>query len=435
VLLPFEYEEARCGTGWEMEKNGFAIIKKNGRWGMVDTKGKELLPCEYKSISETGEGYLSLWDNSDKHGIFSLKTRKIMIPCVYPSNIDMRAVIAGTVPVTLGKSLQVLVDDKGNEITPAYLYINSPHRGVFSNSNGASVGPDGRIVFPRNANLTMYKGKQVFIGDDLTLVVKDGKVGYVGASRLARAGQDLPTTPLVKPDPMPGLNSEVKYYMVDYPDKQIYKKGEAFEIDGFIVHTENTDGVRKVLNNSKMYFMVSGSVKVTDGYEFTSAGDKVMECYYDGVKTGFSITVKVLDPASVGDSLDNGTYTISVYGKYLRLIDGYMQLSDTKPAQKFTVKLVDYDADRGPMYHVMTEDGEFIAQPSSSSGDQLITSHVPHVWRINKYSSFCTIRDYGNQKLLVNASGQKSSNGTNIIVWSSTGSAPDNAKVVFTKAK
>jgi hypothetical protein len=435
VLLPFKYEDVNCGTSWEMEKNGYALVKKKGRWGMVDTKGKEILPCKYKHISETGEGYLSLWDISDKHGIFSLGTRKIMIPCVYPNIIDMRAAIAGTVPVTIGKSLQALVDDKGKEITPAYLYINSPQRGVFSNSNNDSVGPDGRIVFPRSANLAMYKGKQEFIGDVLTLVVKDGKVGYVGASRLVRAGQDLSTTPPVKPDPMPRLNSEVKYYMVDYPGKQVYKKGEAFEIDGLIAHTEDTDGVRKVLDNSKMYFMVSGTVKVTDGYQFTSAGDKVMECYYDGVKTGFSITIKVLDPASVGDLLDNGTYTISVYGKNLRLVDGYMEISDTKPAQKVTIELVNYDADRGPMYYVMTEDGEYIAQPSSTSGDQLITSHVPHPWRINKYSSFCTIRDYGKQKLLVNASGQKSSNGTKIIVWSSTGSAPDNAKLIFTSIK
>jgi hypothetical protein len=435
VLLPFEYEVAGASDNWEMKKGAYATVKKNGRWGMVDTTGKEILPCKYKSISETGEGFLSLRDNSDKYGIFSLFTRKISIPCIYQGNIDMRAVIAGTVPVKIGNSLWALVDDKGKEITPAYLYMSSPDRGLFSNSNRDSLGPDGRIVFPRNANLAMYKGKQVFIGEDLTLVVKDGKVGYVNASRMAREGQTLPTTPYGKTDPMPSMNAYEKYYMVDYPEKQVYKKGEAFEIKGFIAHTEDTDGVRKVLDNSKIYFMVSGTVKVSDGYKFTMAGNKVMECYYDGVKTGFSITVKVLDPSSVGDLLDNGTYTISVYGKNLKLVNGYMELSDTKPAQKFTIDLVNYSDDRGPMYYVMTEDGEYIMQPTSKDGAQLATSHVPHPWRINKYSSFCTIRDYGNQKLIVNASGKKSSNGTKIIVWSHTGSAPDNAKLVFTPVK
>ncbi|WP_310442829.1 hypothetical protein [Tissierella sp.] len=46
---------------------------------------------------------------------------------------------------------------------------------------------------------------------------------------------------------------------------------------------------------------------------------------------------------------------------------------------------------------------------------------------------FVTIRDYGKQKLLVNASGQKSHKGTKVIVWSSTGSAPDNGKITLIK--
>ena len=74
-----------------------------------------------------------------------------------------------------------------------------------------------------------------------------------------------------------------------------------------------------------------------------------------------------------------------------------------------------------------------ILQETSKDDAQLRSIRgIPHPWRINKYSSFCTIRDYGNQKLIVNAFGQKSANGTKVIVWSDTGSAPDNAKLVFT---
>lgn len=434
VILPFEYERPNCGPAWEMEKGGYALVQKNGYWGIVDTLGKEILPCKYKSIYETGEGYLNLCDSDHKYGIFSLYSRKIMIPCIYPRNINMAESILGSVSVNLEKSLNVLVDDKGKVITPAYLYINTPSRGLYYNSNQDRVGPDGKIVFPRSESLSMYQGKQVLIGEDLTLVVKDGKVGYINASRLAREGGKLPTTPLVKPVPIPSLNSVIKHYLVDYPDKLVYKIGENFELAGFIAHTEDIDGIREVLDNSKISFIVSGVVKVTDGYKFTSAGDKVMECYYDGIKTGFSITVRVLDPAVVGDLLDNGTYTISVNGKYLKLVDGYMELWDTKPAQTFTVKLVNYSEERGPMYHVMAED-QYVVQPASKDGTQLVTSPIAIPWRINKYEGFCTMRDYGNQKLLVNASGKKSSNGTKITVWSYTGSAPEHGKLVFTPVK
>lgn len=79
--------------------------------------------------------------------------------------------------------------------------------------------------------------------------------------------------------------------------------------------------------------------------------------------------------------------------------------------------------------------GRYLAQESSSDGDQLVVSNTSHVWRINRYSEFTAIRDYGKQKLVVNASGKKSSNGTKIIVWSHTGSAPDNGKLTFAPVK
>ena len=107
-----------------------------------------------------------------------------------------------------------------------------------------------------------------------------------------------------------------------------------------------------------------------------------------------------------------------------------MELSDEKPEKPFTVKLVNLDEDRGPEYTI-AYDGTYICQPSSKDGDQLQSSRIPHRWRINKYSSFCTIRDYGNQKLLVNASGVTRKNTTKVIVSSLTGSAPDNAKITF----
>ena len=431
IILPYEYDYV-ITYEWERAKNGYAEVQKNGDWGIVDTKGKVLLPCKYWSINEVGDYFVLRENATAKYGVFNRKTGKMVIPCTYDS--ISRNCIAGTFTVRLGPSLEALMNDKGEVITPAYLGFSISGRGLFYNTNNDYVGPDGKLVFPRDAKVGKYNGNQVYFGDDLTLVVKDGKVGYINASRLASKSQGLPTTPLVKYEPAP-LNTELKYRLIQYPYKQVYKIGEPFEIKDFIIHTEDIDGTRKVLDNSKLHFLVSDTVKVTDGYQFTSAGIKTMVCYYNGVKTSVSFEVLVLDPAVTGDLLDNGTYTIGVYGKYLRIINGYIELWDTEPADKFTVKLVNYDVDRGPRYIIMTEGGQYLAQPSSTDGAQLIVSNVPHIWRINKYSNFATIRDHGKQKLLVNASGQKSSNGTNIIVWSHTGSAPDNGRLTFTPVK
>jgi hypothetical protein len=431
VILPFEYDYA-VTDAWSRQKNGYALVKKDGKYGIVDTKGKVLIPCKYWNIGETGDYFILADDSSGSalYGMFNRKTGKMTVPCSYYS---IGVMIEGTFVAKLGPSLYSLMNVNEEVITPSYLNFNLAGRGLFYNTNGDYVGPDGNIVFPRIASVGMYNGKRVYYGDDLTIVVKDGKVGYINASRLASKSKGLPTKPLFKTDPAP-LYNELKYRLINYPDKQVYKIGEKFEIKGFILHSEDIDGTRKLLDHSKIHFLVSNTIKVTDGYKFTSKGIKEMVCYYDGVNTGESFQVMVLDPAETGTLLDNGTYTISVYGKYLKIVKDYIELWDTKPADKFTVKLVNYDKDRGPMYYIMTEDGRYLAQGSSRDGDQLIVKSTPHAWRINHYSisKFTTIRDYGKQVLLVNASGQKSSNGTKIIVWSHTGSAPDNGKLTFT---
>lgn len=215
------------------------------------------------------------------------------------------------------------------------------------------------------------------------------------------------------------------------PSKLLYKVGEPFEIAGFKaayidIYGNGTDVTKDIelkVNTTKIY----------DGYKFTQAGEKTVNCYYKGEKlNNFKISVVAEDSNLLAD----GDYYMQIYGKYITPVyasGGYwLELSDKKPEKPFKVKLNSVDPDRGPMYYIMY-DGTYIMQPTSKDGAQLkSTNGIPHSWRINKYSSFCTIRDYGNQKLIVNASGQKSDNGTKVIVWSHTGSAPDNSKLVFT---
>ncbi len=431
IILPFEYEKVITNQ-WAKAKDGYAIVVKDGREGLVDTKGKVVVPCKYWSVGVVGDYYVVSDDPGGKaiYGLIDRKTGKTTIPI---SNQGFRAMIDNTFVVEVGESLFTLMSGKGEVLSPYYLNMSAAGRGLFYNSNYDFIGPDGKIVFPRNAKLGQYNGDKVYFDDDLTIVVKDGKVGYINASRLARKGK-IPKVSSIKFDPLP-MNSGLKYYLINYPTKQVYKIGEAFEIKGFILHSEDVDGTRKLLDHSKIHFMISDSVKVTDGYKFTTAGVKSMSCYYDGKSTGISFQVMILDPAKTGDLLENGTYTISVNGKYLKIVMGYIELWDTKPADKFTVKLVNYSEDRGPQYVIMTEDGGYLAQPSSSQGDQLVIRSYPHHWRINKYSNFATIRDYGKQQMLVNASGASNKNGTKITIWPYTGSAPEHGKLTFTPVK
>lgn len=440
VLLPFEYEEIHAfDDNWEKAKGAYAIVKKNGKWGVVDTTGKEILPCIYGSISETGDGYFSIMDyNTKKYGLYSLNARKITISCIYSNNIRLASYSTGTghigtVSLKVDNSLNAMFDvDTGKQISPTVLGMTPISSGLYYSTYGDEYGPDGKIVFPRTEKLNYYNGKQIGVGEDLTLVAQDGKVGYVNASRLAREGKSLPTTPRVKPTPVPVKS---RYYLVQYPSKLMYMVGDSFDITGLIVHYSDDAGIRSVVDSSKLTFYTSDTVELKQGRPFVTDGVKVIEIRYNNEKVD-TFEVKVISTNSES-VLEPGDYYMQIYGKYIYPVPAsgiyWMELSDKKPDKPFTVKLLNYSDDKGPMYSI-SYDGTYIGQPSSTDGNQLQSSLVPHMWRINKYSSFCTIRDYGKQKLTVNASGEKSSNGTKVIVWSSTGSVPENAKINFIDA-
>lgn len=428
LIIPFEYEEINHDA-WLNTTSPYATVKKNGKWGMVDTTGKVLLECSYKSITSGEDGYFNIQDyTTGKYGIYNYNTFKISTPCSLPGTINGSTFlelgwggIGGTVPTNVGNSLNALFNmDTGKQVTDTYLVMKPLNRGLFYNTYNDYFGPDGRIVFNRAENSSEY-----------TLVVKDGKVGSINASRL-KAGGKLPTSTYVKPVPEP-INT--RGFLIAYPENRVYMVGDGFDIKGLIVHYQDENGVRSIVDNSKLKFFTSGTVELTQGRAFTSGGIKTVEVQYNGKKVD-TFEVNVI-PKEAGDILQPGDYYMQILGKYIYPVNAngtlWLELSDNKPDKPFTLNLVNYSKDRGPAYTI-SYDGINIGQPSSKDGAQLQTAALTHIWRINKYKSFCTIRDYGNQKLIVNASGEKNANGTKVIVWSKTGSAPEHAKIKFIKA-
>jgi len=175
------------------------------------------------------------------------------------------------------------------------------------------------------------------------------------------------------------------------------------------------------------------STRIYDGYKFTQAGDKTVDCYYKGEKLNY---FKISVIADDNKLVESGNYYLQINGRYIYPVSGgwyWMELSDKKPYKPFNVQLAGNSEERGPMYYIMY-DGQYIMPQTNKDGAQLMGSNAKYLWRINKYTKFCTIRDYGNQKLLVNASGAKYDNGTKVTIWSYTGSAPEHGKIKFIKA-
>ena len=434
IIIPFEYDEV-YDSAWLNEATPYAIVKKGGKVGMVDISGKVLLPCNYRSIEWADEGYMNIQDDATgKYGIYNFNIKKITTPCIMSGSINttngfgsgVSGSIGGTSVIVADNGYKALFDmDTGKQVTTTYASFSTMGLGLFYSSTKDLFGPDGRVVFSKAIEDTKT----------YTLVVKGGKVGTIDASRL-KIGGKLPTATYEKPV---AESTKAKVVKITYPYKSVYFPGERLDMKGLEIHYQDENGVVSVIDNSKLVFKTSYEDKeIKQGDVLPKTKNNWVEILYNGKELG-SHGIKVLDIDN-SSFLENGNYYIKILGKYIypeaQIDRNYsLVLSDKKPDKPFKINMVDYDEERGPMYTI-TYDGFAVIQTTSKDGSQLrvLISDYPYYWRINKYSSFCTIRDYGKQKLLVNASGAKSDNGTKVTVWTYTGSAPEHGKVQFIKA-
>lgn len=429
IVLPFEYEEI-YDKYWQDPKIPVAGVKKNGKWGIVDIAGKFVLPCHYRSIGLQRDGYVNIEDDeTGRYGIFNLNTCQITTPCQYPNPLHRPTVnMEGTSIIPVENGWLALFDmDTGKQVTGNYQSMEILNRGLFINSNRDKIGPDGRIVFTSNEEVSEH-----------TLVVKNGKVGAIPVSRL-KVGDKLPTTPYVKPTPAV-KESFVAGTIANYPHKGLYYVGESFDITGLTVHLKDSTGAFTVADNSKLRFYVTYDMKeVKLGQKFFEPGTFYIEVQYNGKRVG-SFAIQIINEDR-SKFVESGDYYLQIYGKYISPVgkngDYTFVLAEEQPEKPFHINMVGYDPERGPKF-IITYDGYVVRQLTTKNGALLQTlssSNFDHLWRINKYAAFCTIRVYSNQKLAVNASGNKNDNGTKITVWGYTGAAPEHVKITFLPVK
>lgn len=80
--IPLMYDELK-GLG-----NSLFAVKKDGKWGVVDSNNNTILPFSWSEVSSISnlDGYLRVGVNgypNETYGVYSLLERKLVIPCVY----------------------------------------------------------------------------------------------------------------------------------------------------------------------------------------------------------------------------------------------------------------------------------------------------------------------------------------------------------------
>ncbi|NCB64156.1 MAG: Ig domain-containing protein, partial [Clostridia bacterium] len=128
--------------------------------------------------------------------------------------------------------------------------------------------------------------------------------------------------------------------------------------------------------------------------------------------------MEIVGGTTPASNLSDGTYTMTCLGKYFRVNSGKLELRDTTPAQSFTVI-----NKSGGYAYIQTSDGKYLTLSSTTQGTQVTTGSTAYPWLIlNQSGSAYAIYPYNAADQVINANGEKSDNGTKIIIWPGSGS-------------
>lgn len=198
VYIPVEYDRIEFTNEYGAYEDNVYKCEKNGKWGLVSSTNGTLLPCEYSSLSNKGNG---IWQTfkSGKYGYIQLNRLSsitTLIPCIYESLGDYSS--DSYIHATL-KRKKGMIDSKNKIIIPfEYSNVGNPCH----TSNGYSIiwvekdgklgiyNDDGKELQPCDIDkaytLTEYNSIELSYTDcpstDYIYIVRNGLTGLISGS-------------------------------------------------------------------------------------------------------------------------------------------------------------------------------------------------------------------------------------------------------------
>lgn len=126
VYIPVEYDRIEFTNEYGAYEDNVYKCEKNGKWGLVSSTNGTLLPCEYSSLSNKGNG---IWRTfkSGKYGYIQLNRLSsitTLIPCIYESLGDYSS--DSYIHATL-KGKKGMIDSQNKIIIPfEYSKVGNP---------------------------------------------------------------------------------------------------------------------------------------------------------------------------------------------------------------------------------------------------------------------------------------------------------------------
>ena len=146
--LPFIYDFARSFGRRVMGQPGWATVAVNGKYGIIDLKGKYIVPPNYDFASEINNGYFMVQKDA-KWGVFN-EFSKLVIPLEY-DYIYPQVSLVKTIAAVKNKKWGVLKADNSILVPFEYDLIAPDYYGygdynAYKDGGSMKINPDGKIV-------------------------------------------------------------------------------------------------------------------------------------------------------------------------------------------------------------------------------------------------------------------------------------------------
>lgn len=216
-------------------------------------------------------------------------------------------------------------------------------------------------------------------------------------------------------------------YIIKMP-KTNYKLGEPFETGGFLAAKTSDKGTKiRYYNDKQVFFIISKrtDTMVTEawgrGKPLTDAGTIEVRVIVGGTVLRYNINVGTnssngADNSSYTKVLQDGLYNLRCMYNYVNIAsDGGAELRNVTPNAA-------YEVTRGSdgNYTIKTSSGKYLGiSETIKDGVQLKEVSSTYLWRLYSENNddIFSLRPVSNLKMVLNAAGQKNTDGAWIILW------------------
>lgn len=156
--------------------DGLLVVRQNDKWGFVNTANKLVVPYKYDAAAEFSNGYAMVWQN-EKCGYIDV-TGKEIVPCQYEFTQGFHDGLA----VLWKNGKRGYVDTTGKIVIPLQYYSASEFSEGFAAVKKTENGKYGYINTAGKAITPFQYDDAWAFKDGAALVERNGKLGYINTS-------------------------------------------------------------------------------------------------------------------------------------------------------------------------------------------------------------------------------------------------------------